>query len=362
MDDPKSLLDPNARLADVDRPPAGRRGRLLEFTALTSGICVLAISLVVTTCLGAHAGLGWPEVGRVVGFHVGLAVEPLPPLVDALIWDVRIPRVLTAALVGAALAVSGAALQAITRNSLADPYIMGVSAGASTGAVAVVVLGFAGSQLGTTGGAFVGALMSVVLSMLLLRRSTHKAMRIILTGVVVGQLFSALTSLILMASGDADSTRALTHWLLGSMASARWHSVVICLIAFGVVFAVLWSCVPALDCFAFGTDTASSMGINVAATRAVLLISTSLLTAVSVAQVGVIGFVGLIVPHTVRLLLGSLHQVLLPMAAVVGAVFMLWSDALARVVFAPLEVPVGVVTALLGVPQFLLILRSRGER
>lgn len=138
---------------------------------------------------------------------------------DSLVWDLRLPRVLMAALVGASLAVCGAVLQAVTRNALADPYLLGVSSGASTGAVTVVVLGVGASALGVTGGALVGALLSFALLLLLLRRSGLDSVRIVLTGVVVGQLFTALTSLVLMASADADTTRAVTHWLLGSMAA-----------------------------------------------------------------------------------------------------------------------------------------------
>ena len=288
-------------------------------------------------------------------------MEPLPRLLDSLIWDLRVPRVLLAALVGAALAVCGAALQSVTRNVLADPYLLGVSSGASTGAVIVVVLGFAGSHLGVAGGAFLGALLSFGLLMLLLRRSGLHSVRIVLTGVVVGQLFSALTSLILMSSGDADSTRALTYWLLGSLAPARWQAVVVCATAAAVGLVVVWLCSAALDGFAFGTDTAASLGIDVRVTRAVVLVTTSLLTAVAVAAVGAIGFVGLIVPHGVRFLVGPLHRLLLPVSAIVGAAFLVWTDALARAVFAPLEVPVGVFTALFGVPLFLLVLRRRGE-
>ncbi|MEH1098529.1 FecCD family ABC transporter permease [Micromonospora sp. CPCC 205561] len=361
MADPAAvLLDPAVEPVVAPAPPAqpapNRRRRAL---AVVLSLLLLAASLVLATRVGA--GLGWPQIGRAVGVRLGLPVQPLPPLLDSLLWDLRVPRVLLAALVGAALAVCGAALQSVTRNALADPYLLGVSSGASTGAVVVVLLGFAGSQLSVAGGAFLGALVSFGLLMLLLRRGGLHSMRIVLTGVVVGQMFTALTSLILMSSGDADSTRALTHWLLGSLAPARWSAVLLCAVACAVGLLVVWLCSAALDGFAFGADTAASLGIDVRTTRAVLLVTTSLLTAVAVAAVGAIGFVGLIVPHGVRLLVGPLHRLLLPVCAVVGAAFLVWTDALARVAFAPLEVPVGVFTALLGVPLFLLVLRRRGE-
>lgn len=323
------------------------------------GIAFLLVSLVLVTRIGLSTG--WAEIGRAAGARLGLPVQPLPRLLDSLIWDLRVPRVLLAALVGAALAVCGAALQSVTRNALADPYLLGISSGASTGAVVVVVLGFAGSQLGVTGGAFTGALISFAALLLLLRRKGVGSVRIVLTGVVVAELFAALTSLIIMSSGDADSTRALTHWLLGSMAPARWDSVVVCAVACAIGLPVIWLFSSALDGFAFGTDTAASLGIDVRMVRNILLVTTALLTAVAVSAVGAIGFVGLIVPHGVRFLVGPLHRMLLPVSALVGAAFLAWTDALARVVFAPLEVPVGVFTALLGVPLFLLVLRKRGE-
>ncbi|MFG2775696.1 FecCD family ABC transporter permease [Streptomyces sp. NPDC048350] len=307
------------------------------------------------------ADVGWTDLARVLGARLGLDVSPLPPLVDSLVWDLRLPRVLMAALVGASLAVCGAVLQAVTRNALADPYLLGVSSGASAGAVIVVVLGIGAGALGVTGGALAGALLAFGLLLLLLRRTGLDSVRIVLTGVVVGQLFTALTSLVLMASADADTTRAVTHWLLGSMAPARWDTVVVCAIVAPLGLAVAWLCSQALDGLAFGTDTAASLGIGVRRTRMLLLVVTAALTAVAVATVGAIGFVGLIVPHGVRFLVGPLHRVLLPYAALAGAVFLVWTDTLARIAFAPREVPVGVITALLGVPLFLLVLRKRGE-
>ncbi|MFD9906828.1 FecCD family ABC transporter permease [Streptomyces sp. NPDC059063] len=361
------LLHPSARgapLADAEADaavPAARRASPLPRAAL---FLLCGAALVVSAAASVRIGttdVAYADVARTVGFHLGLDVEPLPRLVDSLIWELRVPRVLMAALVGASLAVCGAALQAITRNALADPYLLGISSGASTGAVTVVVLGIGSASLGVTGGAFVGAMVSFGLLMLLLRRSGLDSTRIVLTGVVVSQLFTALTSLVLMASGDSEVIRAITQWLLGSMASARWDAVAVTAVVTAVGLAGLWLNSTALDGFSFGTDTASSLGVDVRTTRWVLLVVTSLMTSVAVASVGAIGFVGLIVPHGVRFLVGPLHRSLLPLSALVGAVFLVWTDALARVAFAPQEVPVGVFTALLGVPLFLLVLRRRGE-
>ncbi|AWN24981.1 iron ABC transporter permease [Streptomyces sp. NEAU-S7GS2] len=364
--DSVSVLHPAARSTDVREAAHNLLSPLTPHSALSRlalsllAVAALVISMAVSVRIGT-SGVGYADLGRALGSHLGLPVEPLPRLLDSLIWDLRTPRVLMAAVVGASLAVCGAALQSITRNALADPYLLGVSSGASAGAVVVVLLGIGASTLGITGGAFVGSLVAFGLLMLLLRRSGLDSAKIVLTGVVVGQLFTALTSLVLIAAGDADATRAITYWLLGSMASARWEAVIICSVVAVIGLTVVWLCATALDGFAFGVDAAASLGINVRVTRIVLLVVTALMTSVAVASVGAIGFVGLIVPHGVRFLVGPLHRVLLPFSALVGAVFLVWTDALARVAFAPQEVPVGVFTALLGVPLFLVILRKRGE-
>lgn len=334
--------------------------RTRKLTLFGTGVLLLAGSLLTAVRIGS-TGIGYADIGRVVGTHFGLPVTPLPRLTDSVIWDLRIPRVVLAAMVGAVLAVCGAVLQGVTRNSLADPYLLGVSNGASAGAVVVIVLGVGASAVGITGGAFTGAALSFALMLLLLRRNRLSTVRIVLTGVIVGQLFAAVTSLILMSSADPDTTRAITYWLLGSLSSARWESVVIGGIAAVVGLTAIWLCTSALDSLALGTETAAGLGVNVRRTRVVLLMATALLTSVAVASVGAIGFVGLIVPHGVRFLVGPKHRVLLPFTALAGAIFLVWTDALARIAYAPREVPVGVFTALVGVPLFLLVLRKRGE-
>jgi iron complex transport system permease protein len=349
----------NQVLAPATEGVSPRRTTTPTWVLFAVGVAALVLSVAVAACVGAN-GVGLPEVARTVGARLGLPVEPLPRLLDSLIWQLRVPRVLLAALIGAMLAVSGTVLQGLTGNALADPYLLGVSNGASVGAVAVTLFGLGGSALGLSGGALLGALLSFGL-MILLLRGGMRTVRIVLTGVVVGQLFAALTSLLIMASADAETTRAITYWLLGSMTSARWDSVLLCAIACAVGLAGCWTRSQALDAFSFGEDTAESLGISVRVTRIAALVLTALLTSVAVASVGAIGFVGLIVPHTARFVVGPRHRVLIPFAAIMGALFLLWTDALARIALAPREVPVGVVTALIGVPVFLLILRRRGE-
>jgi iron complex transport system permease protein len=319
-------------------------------------------ALLLVACLGSVAlGAGdftTDDVLRTVGARLGVA-QPLAPLRDSVVWELRLPRVLLAAAVGAGLAASGAVLQAVTRNALADPYLLGVSSGASTGAVLVLVLGVGSGVLSLAAGALLGGLASFGLVLLLLGRGSTGSGRLVLTGVVVGQLFTAITSLIIISSGDADSTRSILYWLLGSLAPARWPAVVATGAVVVVALVVFRFVASGLDALAFGENAASALGVNVARTRIVAIVMAAALTAVMVASVGAIGFVGLIVPHAVRMLVGSEHRSLIPASALAGAVFLVAADALGRSVFAPQQIPVGVVTSLLGVPVFLLIARRR---
>ncbi|MFD6418136.1 FecCD family ABC transporter permease [Streptomyces sp. NPDC060194] len=337
-----------------------RRRRASTAALLASAVCALLASVVTATLFGS-ADIQPLDVVSTILRHTGLESlapsPPLPGLLDALIWESRFPRVLLAAGVGAALAVSGAVLQAVTRNPLADPYLLGVSSGASTGAVAVLLLGIGGS-ISLSTGAFAGGLVSFALLLLLLGGGrVSSPSRVVLTGVLVSQFFAALTSVVLMVSGDANSTRGFTYWLLGTLAGARWEGVAftVVVILLGVV-AVLFLA-PALDAFTFGWDSAEALGINVTAARVRLMVLTSVMTAAAVAASGAIGFIGLLVPHAVRILAGPAHRSLLPLSALVGAVFLIWVDVFARSAFSPHELPAGVITALLGAPAFALVLK-----
>jgi iron complex transport system permease protein len=321
---------------------------------------VLLLAAVAVAAVGAGGGdITWSETVRSLGAHLGLPVAPLPRLTDSVVWELRAPRVLLAAVAGAGLATCGAVLQSVTRNALAEPYLLGISSGASTGAVLVLVAGLGSGAVSLAGGALVGGLLAFGIVLLLLGRNPTGATRLVLTGVVVGQLFSAVTSLVLLGWGDADAARGLTYWLVGSLAAARWPAVLLCAAVTGVALLVLRLVAADLDAFAFGTRTAASLGVPVGTVRTVALVATAAVTAVVVASVGAIGFVGLIVPHAVRALVGPLHRRLLPVSAVGGALFLMVADAVGRTALAPRQLPAGVVTALLGVPAFLLVLHRR---
>ena len=349
---------------EVAPSTTGRRWRSSAVIAFF--IVALGASIIAAAFIGT-ANVGFVDVLSIVLRHLGLGafapVPPAPPLIDALIWESRLPRLLLAATVGSGLAVAGAVLQSITRNPLAEPYLLGVSSGASTGAVAVMILGLGSGAVSLSMGAFAGAILAFGIVLLLIGggRVSNPA-RVVLTGVLVSQFFSAVTSLVLMLNGDADSTRGFTYWLLGSLGGARWEPL---LVASVVIVACMLLCLlfaPALDAFTFGWDTAQSLGIDVARVRVILMVLTALMTAAAVAASGAIGFIGLLVPHIVRLLGGHAHRMLLPLSALGGAVFLIWVDTFARSAFSPHEIPVGVMTALLGAPMFAIVLRKAAAR
>jgi iron complex transport system permease protein len=324
------------------------------------GLVALLASVAVAVTIGP-ADISTGDVWASVAAHLGFGDSTLAPLRDGIVWNLRMPRTLLAAVCGAGLAVCGAVMQSLLRNPLADPYVLGVSSGASTGAVVVVVLGVGGGAVSLSAGAFLGSLLSFVLVLLLSHILGDSVDRVVLSGVAVMQLFSALTSFIVLTSADAETTRGVLFWMLGSLTGADWDQVLLCTVALAVVLLVCLGHARTLDAFAFGEETAASLGVRVARTRLILLCVTALLTAALVSCAGAIGFVGLVLPHATRALTGSGHARLLPVTALTGAVFMVWVDTVARTVLDPQEVPVGVVTSLIGVPAFVAVL-YRGRR
>ncbi|AGT90967.1 iron chelate uptake ABC transporter family permease subunit [Rhodococcus erythropolis] len=325
------------------------------------GVVTLAGSAAVAITLGP-AGLSVGEVASIVIGHLGGTAADVTPIRDGIVWDLRLPRTLLAALCGAGLGLCGAIMQSLLRNPLADPFVLGISSGASTGAVLIVILGVGSGVIGLSSGAFIGAVISFALVLLLAHAAGGTPDRVILAGVAATQLFSALTSFIVITSADPEQTRGVMFWLLGSLGGADWLDVALCaaVVAVGLVVCLTHS--RALDAFAFGEDAASSLGVNVWRVRVTLLLATALMTAVIVSVAGAIGFVGLVLPHAARALVGPSHRRLLPASALIGSIFLVWVDAVARTAIAPQELPAGVVTALVGVPAFAVILWRRKAR
>lgn len=333
-------------------------GRIALLTG--GGLLALAASIATAVTIGP-ADISTADVWTSVAARLGAGESTLAPLRDGIVWDLRMPRTLLAAVCGAGLALCGAVMQSLLRNPLADPFVLGVSSGASTGAVAVVVLGVGGGAVSLSAGAFLGALLSFGLVLGLSHSLGGSTDRVVLSGVAAMQLFSALTSFVVLTSADAETTRGVLFWLLGSLAGAGWSEVALCSGVLAAVLAVCLGHARTLDAFAFGEEAAASLGVRVARARLVLLCATALLTAALVSSAGAIGFVGLVLPHATRALTGAGHARLLPVTALAGAVFLVWVDTAARTVLDPQEVPVGVVTSLIGVPAFVAVLH-RGRR
>lgn len=275
----------------------------------------------------------------------------------ALVTELRLPRALTAFACGGMLALAGALMQVLLRNPLADPYILGVSGGAAVGALLILLAGLGGLWL--TGGAFAGALLSMLLVFALAHgRGNWTSTRLLLTGVVVAAGWGALTSLILSLSPDT-TLRGMIFWLLGDLSQAAHPVLGAVVLTAGLLFALVNA--RELNVLVHGELKARALGIGVTQLRLRLYLLASLLTAVAITIAGNIGFIGLIVPHLVRLVISQDHRVLLPAATLLGAALLVIADTLARSAFPPHQLPVGVMTALIGVPLFLYLLRRSGQ-
>ncbi|WP_210318319.1 MULTISPECIES: FecCD family ABC transporter permease [Ochrobactrum] len=332
---------------------------------MSSRVLLGALALVllfVALWLGAAIGetaIPLDVVAKTIANRVWNAGYPLAPIDEGIVWSYRLSRAVVAACCGAALALSGVVLQSLLRNSLADPYILGISAGASTGAVSVAILGIGAGVLSLSVGAFIGAIVAFVLVSLLALRAGRGNSAIILAGIAGSQLFNALTSLIVTKAANAEQARGIMFWLLGNLSGVRWPDVALALPAcVAGLLICLWHA-RALDAFTFGSESAASLGIPVRRVYAVLIGVSAMMTAVMVSIVGSIGFIGLVIPHAARMLVGVRHGRLLPAAALIGAIFMILADIVSRIIIPGQVLPIGVITALVGAPAFALLLGQR---
>lgn len=331
----------------------GEQAGLGLFLLLSTALLLLAIA--------AGTGIGEMPIPLDTTFFAvtnkfGWTAVELDNIHQSVIWDYRLSRALVAACCGAGLALCGAILQSLLRNALAEPYVLGVSAGASTGAVSIMILGLGSGVVTLSAGAFVGAFASFFFVALLSDGARAGASKTILAGVASSQLFNALTSYIVSTSGNAQQARDVMFWLLGSFGGVRWPEFQLALAVVVIGFLVSMYFAKALDAFAFGDDAAASLGIPVDGVRVILFGLTALVTATIVSMVGSIGFVGLVVPHAARFIVGPSHMRLLPTCVVTGAIFMVVADIVSRVILPQQVLPIGVVTALVGVPFFSIIL------
>jgi iron complex transport system permease protein len=332
---------------------------------LAGGVLAVLVALVAGIALGPvplpPAGVAAALLAQVPGVRIS---SGLTERETAIITELRLPRVVLGLLVGAMLALAGAAYQGVFRNPLADPHLLGVAAGAGLGVTAVIAFrstagdATADLPLGVPLAAFVGATAAVGLTWLLggAGGRSRTPATLILSGVAVSAFLAAAQTFLLQR--HIESLREVYSWLLGRLATAGWHDVLIVLPYAVVMMLVVLAHRRALDVLAVGDDEAASLGAHPQRTRIVLIVAASLGTAAAVAVAGLIGFVGIIVPHTVRLLAGPSYRVILPLSALFGAAFLALADLAARTVLAPAEIPIGVVTAFFGAPFFVIVLRN----
>lgn len=351
-----------AALGDRTTPPTTLRWRSRIYAML--GLVVLLVIVMVFS-----AALGSVHIPFSTTFEILFSKLPFlhftstwKPSTETIVLDIRLPRIILAGLVGAALAVAGATYQGLFRNPLADPYLIGVSQGAALGAVIGFVLPIPWHGLGNLGivpiMAFVGAMLTVSVVYSLARTGkTLPVTTLILAGVALGAFLSAITSYLMITSGEA--LHGIASWLLGGFSVSNWGQVKILLPYVTIGIIVIWLYARPLNVMQLDEEQAQQLGINVERVKIILLIAASLITAAAVSFSGIIGFVGIIIPHAVRLIWGPDYRFLLPLSTLVGGIFLVLADTLARIVFAPTEIPLGIITAFFGAPFFLYLLRQR---
>jgi iron complex transport system permease protein len=324
-------------------------------TALTFiFLAILAFSsLVGTVRIGLWQGLQ----GLLWGWHENSDI--LNSLERTILFSIRLPRALFAGIVGAALSLAGVVFQALLRNPLADPYILGISGGSAVGAMAGIIIGAGALTFGTAGFAFLGALLTIFLALGIAGKGrVIQSTTLLLAGVIINAFFSALIMFLIATSSNADLHNVM-FWLMGDLSVASRPEILASAFFLIFGFIVIYGDVRSLNLITTGEETAMQLGVNVEQVKRRLFVTASLITAVAVSMSGIIGFVGLMIPHMMRMTVGSDHRLLLPAATLFGASFLALADTIARTAMAPTELPVGVITALCGAPYFIFLLRRR---
>jgi len=326
-------------------------------------VCILLLAFLagvsVLSLLAGPASIGTSAVlkGILAAIHFPGVSNPLTDEERTILYSIRIPRVLLAGLVGAALSCAGVVFQALLRNPLADPYVLGVSGGAAVGAISAIVIGLGSLPFGIPGLAFAGGLLSILLVWGLSGATgDRRTDRMLLAGIIVNAFFSALI-MFLVSTAGGEQIHSVVFWLMGDLAMAGERDIWLAALFPAAGFAVMFFHARDLNILVTGEGTALQLGIPVQRTRMILLVSASLVTGAAVSVSGVIGFVGLVVPHIVRMRFGSDHRLLLPASLLFGGAFLMAADTVARIVLAPAELPVGVITALCGAPYFAYLMK-----
>lgn len=344
-----------------DAPPADFRVTLFGTVLLVFLVASVALAVTVGPVSISLSDALRTVLVQIPGVSLGSIAE-VSASSQQIIWNLRFPRVLLAVLVGAGLSVVGVALQALVRNPLADPYILGISSGASTGAALVIVLGvlsFLGSWALSVA-ACIGAFITLIVVFVVAREGGRiPVVRLLLAGIAMSAILSALTSFILFLAPRSGGVAEVYFWIMGGLGGASWNTLPIPAVVVVLGTAGLFYRSRSLNLMLMGDEVATTLGLNVNRFRKILLIVTTLMTGVLVSVSGVIGFVGLIMPHLVRMFVGASHRRLIPLSALCGAIFLVWVDVLARTMMAPEEIPIGIITALAGGPFFIWLMRRQ---
>ena len=327
-------------------------------------LIILVGSVMISVTLGS-AKISVSEVYKVLGYKI-LGIKSFSeyatgPIHDV-VWIIRFPRVVLAIAIGMALSISGVVMQAIVKNPLADPYILGISSGASLGATFAIMLGFGAVLGGNFVGvmAFIGALL-VSFGVLLLAniKGSATSSKLILAGMALSAVCSSFSNFIIYIANDKTGMQSVTYWLLGSLSGAKWETNIVILPVVIIACIFFWSRYRVLNLMLLGDDVSITLGTDLHKPRHIYLIITSIMIGLSVYCAGVIGFVGLIIPHAVRMLFGTDHKKLIPISALVGAIFMICADALSRIVIPNSEMPIGILISMIGAPVFIYLMVKR---
>lgn len=351
---------PSITVADV--LTADKRLRRRYVLSVIGLLALLLLAATLGMSIGA-VNVPFGEVWSIIGRHLLQRPADAAALgMDTIIWQIRAPRVVLGALVGAGLAVIGVAVQAMVRNPLADPYILGVESGAAAGAVVVIFFGGAmGKGFVTPAlGSFAGALITLALVFSLARQGGRvSSIRLLLVGVSLSFAFSGLTTFMQYATRDFAAQAAILFWLIGGLGGAEWAKIPLMATVLVIAVGVTWYHARPLNILAMGDESAQALGTNPDHLRIRLFVALSMVVAVAVSMVGPIGFIGLVVPHVARLIVGAEHRRVIPVAVLLGGIYLVSVDVAARWVVAPSEIPVGVLTAILGTPFFIWLIRRR---
>ena len=328
---------------------------------------VLCVILVLTMILATGIGpvsIPFDTVWKIVWNRItGMGdVSEIKMSTQNIVWHLRVPRVLMGAMVGASLTLSGVAMQSFTKNPLASPYVLGISSGATFGATLAIVTGvlsFLGSYA-VEGGAFAGSMAAILIVYYMAKSGKEVApIKLVLVGTAVAAMFTAFSNFIVYKAPDDCKIREVTFWTLGSVASAQWEELIPVVVTLIPGFLCMYAMSSAMNALLMGESSAVTLGVNVNLVRKITVFLSAALTGMAVAVSGSIGFVGLVIPHIVRSMIGADHKKVIPVSTLIGAIFLVWVDVGARMFDAPGEIPIGIITAMIGAPIFLWMIRVR---